>query len=238
MYYFIDICCGFGAMTKAFERTGAFKNVLAADIDGNMRHHFAYLFEGRKPLGDITDEKVGKIIEKTPYDVLVTGMSNLNEKIIFETFKIIERDLPKAFVFEMTTNTIDYSFCNLVDIFCKKNGYHFVGYDKGIDNITLNLENFGVPEFCEKIYCVCMKKEWIRCDDLEFMDLTKGHDFECYEEFDPENNLEQRRGIDWGFPNFKFLKGTPKDEKVNIIEDATPIPMAESVASDLMTWLG
>ena len=45
MFYFIDLCCGFGAMTKAFERTGAFKNVLAADIDDNMRNHFAYLFK-------------------------------------------------------------------------------------------------------------------------------------------------------------------------------------------------
>lgn len=235
MFYFIDLCCGFGAMTKAFEKTGAFKNILAADIDDNMRNHFAYLFKKTKPLKDITDEKVNKIIGETAYDVLTAGISHLNENIFFAILEIIERDLPKAFVLEMSMNTIDYSFCKMLNNFCEKNGYLFIGYDEGIDNLKLNLENFGIPEYCERIYCVCIKKEWARCDDKLFLQLNKKHDFKCYqyEKYDPEKKPEQRRGIDWGFHNFKFLEGTTQKDKEKIIENSTPIPVAASVALDL-----
>ena len=151
--------------------------MLAADIDDNMRNHFAYLFKTTKPFKDITDEKVNKIISETAYDVLTAGISNLNENIFFAILEIIERDSPKAFILEMSTNTIDYSFCKILDNFCNKNGYLFVGYNEGIDNIKLNLENFGIPEYCERIYCVCIKKEWSRTDDKLFLQLNKNHDF-------------------------------------------------------------
>ena len=239
MYYFIDLFCGFGAMTKAFERTGAFKSVLAADIDDNMRVHFDYLFR-KKPLGDIFSKETMKAIHITPYDVLCAGINGLNEEAFYKVLEIVEKDIPKAFVLEMDTSVISKSFCKTLKNFCEKHEYHFVGYKDSIDDITLNLENFGVPEFCERVYCVCLKNEWIRCKDDLFLQLNKKHDYECYKytKYEPEKKPEQRRGIDWGFGgNFRFLDGTPENHKIAIIDEASPIPMTCNVALSLMEWL-
>ena len=239
MYYFIDLFCGFGALTKAFERTGAFKCVLAADADSNKRLHFQYLF-GKKPLGDVFEEETLKAIHNSPYDVLCAGLNGLDEKALYKVLDIIEEDLPKAFVLEMDTHVITKSFCKLVQNFCNQLGYYFVGYDGNIDNITLNLENFGVPEFCERVYCVCIKKEWCRCDEELFLQLNKEHDYECYKytKYEPEKKPEQRKGIDWGFgSSFQFLQNTPDNHKVAIIDRASPIPMTANVALSLMSWL-
>lgn len=239
MYYFIDLFCGFGAMTKAFERTGAFKSVLATDVDENMRVHFDYLFR-KKPLGDIFNKETMKAIHTTPYDVLCAGINDLNEEAFYKVLEIVEKDIPKAFVFEMDTSIISKSFCKTLKNFCEKHEYHFVGYKDSIEDITLNLENFGVPEFCERVYCVCIKNEWIRRKDDLFLQLNKEHDYECYKytKYEPEKKPEQRRGIDWGFEgNFRFLDGTPENHKVSIIDRASPIPMTYNVALSLMEWL-
>ena len=239
MYYFIDLFCGFGAMTKAFERTGAFKSVLAADIDDNMRVHFDYLFR-KKPLGDIFSKETMKAIHITPYDVLCAGINGLSEEAFYKILEIVEKDIPKAFVLEMDTSIISKSFCKTLKNFCEKHEYHFVGYKDSIDDITLNLENFGVPEFCERVYCICLKNEWIKRKDDLFLQLNKKHDYECYKytKYEPEKKPEQRRGIDWGFEgNFRFLDGTPENHKVSIIDGASPIPMTYNVALSLMEWL-
>ena len=239
MYNFIDLCCGFGSMTKAFEKTGAFHCVLAADIDDNMKNYFNYLFKVRRPLGSIMEKETLNVIMNTEFDVLVAGISNLNEEVFFQILEILEEKQPKAFVLELSLNTIDFSYCKSVDVFCKQHEYHFVGYEQGVDNITLDLYDFGIPEHCKKIYCVCIKKEWCRTDDPVFLQLNKKHDFNCYEytKFDPDNHIEQIRGIDWGFHDFKFLTGTPDENKKTIIEGASPLPMVASVALDLMTCL-
>ncbi len=241
MYKFIDLCCGFGSFTKAFERTGLYECVLAADIDENMRRHYSFLNQ-RMPLGDITSEEVRSQIKETSYDVIVAGINNLNEFIFFEILEIIERDQPKAFVFEMGLSTIYYSMCNTLDSFCKKHQYHFIGFEnKDFDNITLNLENFGVPNFCERMYCVCIKKECMRTDDKLFLQLQKKHDYECYKykDFDPDGYPEHLMGVDWGFnENFHFLLNTPIKNKKTIIEESTPIPMTAPIALDLgLNWL-
>ena len=239
MYYFIDLCCGFGAMTKAFERTGLYHNVLAADTNENMQNLFSYLFNGRKPIGDIRDDETKRIINNTAYDVLIAGIAFMEEEIFFNILDILENDLPKAFVLELSSNTIDYSYISNIKLFCDKYGYHFVGLNdslSNIDDIKLNLQDFGIPEYCERIYCVCIKKEWCRIQDPLWLQLNKKHDFNCYEyvEYDPENHVEQRRGVDWGFGDkFRFLPGTPDNAKETIIDLTTPMPMAASVALDL-----
>lgn len=229
MYTFIDLCCGFGAMTKAFEKTGLFKCVLAADIDPNMRAHYKYLLDGRKPIGDITKEENKEIIKKTDFDVLVAGICNLNENIFFPLLEIIEETQPKAFLIEMGTEVIYSSFCKNIDIFCKEQGYHFVGYEDGFEGLKLNLMNFGIPEYCERTYCVCIKQEYAVVDLLK---LNKNHDYRCYEytKYNPDKFIEQKRGLDWGFRDFNFLIGTPELSKKTIVENASPIPIVVNIA--------
>lgn len=241
MYKFIDLCCGFGSFTQAFKRTGLFECVLAADIDPNMRNHYRYLHK-KAPLDDITSDNVQYEIKHTEYDVLVAGIGGLNENIFFQLLKTIKRDLPKAFVIEMGMDSIYYSMCNTLNSFCKKHQYHFVGFEnKDVGNITLSLENFGVPNFCDRIYCVCIKKEDLKTKDEMLLQLQKKHDYNCYEykAFDPDNNPEHLMGTDFGFKeNFHFLLNTPIKNKKTIIEESTPIPMTMPIALDLgLNWL-
>ena len=101
--------------------------------------------------------------------------------------------------------------------------------------------DFGVPDFCEHIWCICIKEEEIRFDkeDREILlQLNKKHNYNCYDnKYDPDKNIAQRRGVDWGFYNFKFLKGTPVQKQKDIIENTTPIPVAARIALSLADWL-
>lgn len=242
MYNFIDIFCGIGSMTKAFERTGAFKCVGGIDFDRNMLSLYKHLFFYTPIVeGDILkNDGVRRFILSAEHDVIVAGMADLNEEVFFKVLDILSEDLPKAFVFELSTAPIHKSLCKTLKNFCEKNDYIFVGFDDGIDNITLNLFDFGVPEQCERIYCVCIRKDCCHCDDDLFLQLRKEHDFECYkyDGYNPDENIKQRRGLDWGFSGkIGFLIGTPEKEKENIVESSSPLPVVASVALDLMTWL-
>ena len=239
MFSFIDLCCGTGALRKSFERTGYFRCILSADIDENMQNLSLVNIGPPKPLGDLTSETVDKIIEEFDYDVLTAGINGLNESILFKLLEIIERDRPKAFVFEMDAYGFSKSFCKTIDVFCKKNGYVFVDYNKSIETIVLDLFDFGIAEHCERVWAVCLNKKELRTEyDPLFHQLTKKHDFKCYDEYNPEKNIEQKRGLDFGFGRkFKFLQGTPENKKKEIVDQATPMPVAMSVALDLGSWL-
>lgn len=239
MFTFIDLCCGFGSMTKAFEKTGRFKCVGAYDIDPNMQTHYNYLLN-RKPFGDFTSKKNRHYLSITDFDILVAGIAGLNENIFFSILEIVEEKKPKAFVLEMSRETIYFSFCNILEHFCMEQGYHFVGFEGGIDNITLNQMDFCVPEYCERVYCVCIKKENLHCDDILFLQLTKEKKWKDYKyrTYDPDKHIEQKRGIDFGFgEGFKFLINTPDLNKKTIIEEASPMTVVTSVALDLMSWI-
>ena len=239
MKTFVDVCSGFGSMTKAFERTGAYRCIGAVEINENMRLQYKICNNNRMPMEDILSDKTVELLNRYPYDVLVGSTSYVGEDVFYAMLEIVEKYIPKAFVIEMDTGTCSYGFAKTIDSFCKKNGYKFVGYDQGIDNITLNLENFGVPEFCERIWCIGIRYDVLRFDDDIFLQLNKNHDFKCYEydEYNPSEKIEQRRGVDWGFGNnFQWLIGTPTKEKEAIVDFTTPLPMATSVALDLMSW--
>lgn len=241
MYYFIDLCHGIGGLRKAFERTGAYACVLAADIDENSRNLYKSIFGTPKPLGDVTTKEVDEVIKRTNYDILLAGLNGLGDTIFFKILEIIERDKPKAFVLEMDTSVQTKSLIKIAKHFCTEHKYHLMGYEKSIEDVTLNQINFGVPESLERVWIVGIHEKESRCDDPVFMQLNKKNHFECYKyiDFDPEKNILQKRGFDWGFGNnrFKFLMGTPVAAQKRLIEEATSIPMAASVALDLMTLL-
>lgn len=241
MYYFIDLCHGIGGLRKGFERTGAYACVLAADIDENSQNLYRATFGMPRPLGDIFSDEVYQAIKETDYDILLAGLNGLNDEVFFRILEIIEGDQPKAFVLEMDTSIQTKSLIKVCQHFCKEHEYHLVGYDNNIENITLDQVNFGVPESCERVWVIGIQKESLHTDDPIFMQLNKKNHFECYKyvDFDPSENPIQRRGFDWGFGSkkFKFLPGTPSVAKNILIENATSIPMAASVALDLMTWI-
>ena len=239
MKTFVDICSGFGSMTKAFERTGAYRCIGAVEINENMRQQYQICNGNRMPMENILSEKTVELLNRITYDILIGSTVKIEEDVFYAILKIIEKYTPKAFVIEMDTGTFSYGFVKTVNNFCKKNGYKFVGYNQGVDNITLNLENFGVPEFCERIWCIGIRYDALRFDDDLVLQLNQHHDFKCYEyvDYNPSEKIEQRRGIDWGFgDNFQWLIGTPTKEKEGIIDFTTPFPMATSVALDLMSW--
>ena len=171
--------------------------------------------------------------------MLTAGINGLNESILFKLLEIIERDRPKAFVFEMDAYGFSKSFCKTIDVFCRKNGYAFVDYDGDIETIKKDLFNFGIPEHYESVWAVCLKKDQMRVEyEPLFHTLSNEHDFKCYANYDPDNNIEQKKGLDFGFGRkFKFLQGTPENKKKEIVDQATPMPVAMSVALDLGSWL-
>lgn len=241
MYYFIDLCHGIGGLRKGFERTGAYACILAADIDENSQNLYRATFGMPKPLGDIFSDEVYQAIKETDYDILLAGLNGLDDKIFFRILEIIEEGQPKAFVLEMDTSTQTKSLIKIAKHFCTKHKYYLMGYEKSIEDVTLNQINFGVPESLERVWIIGIHEKESRCDDPIFMQLNKKNHFECYKytDFNPEKNILQKRGFDWGFGNnrFKFLMGTPVAAQKRLVEEATSIPMAASVALDLITLL-
>lgn len=239
MYYFIDLCCGLGSMTKAFEKTGAYQCVLAADSDINMRNMFSLLFQGRMPLGTVESDQTRLGIRKSVYDLLLCSTIGVEEDTSYKVLEIIEEEQPKAFVYELGADAKDQGFYNVLRKFCKDHDYIFLNKDKNFAESIMNLDNFGIPEFCERVFVVGIKPEWCRWEEQDNPTLNFSHDFRCYQygEYNPDKNPEQRKGLDWGFYRFMFLHGTNKEQKQEIIERTTPLPMAASVALDLLTYL-
>ena len=55
-YKTIDLCAGIGGIRRGFELTGAFENVLSAEIDTAAARTYEHLF-GDNPLNDLTSEE-------------------------------------------------------------------------------------------------------------------------------------------------------------------------------------
>ena len=147
-------------MSKAFERTGAFKCVGGIDFDRNMLLLYKHLFFSTPIVeSDILNDNARRFILSAEHDVIVAGMAELDEEVFLEFLIFYPRICRKLFVFELSTTPIHKGLCKSLKNFCEKNDYIFVGFDEGINNITLNLFDFGVPEECERIYCVCIRKK-------------------------------------------------------------------------------
>lgn len=71
-YKTIDLCAGIGGIRRGFELTGAFENVLSAEIDVAAAKTYEHLF-GDNPLNDLTSDGFKQKAVETKYDVLLAG---------------------------------------------------------------------------------------------------------------------------------------------------------------------
>ena len=122
-YRTIDLCAGIGGIRKGFEMTGAFQNVLSAEIDKYACMTYEHLY-GENPLNDITSEDFKTKVEKTKYDVLLAGfpcqafsragrqlgfLDKTRGTLFFDIADILQRTRPKAFMLENVDNLITHS---------------------------------------------------------------------------------------------------------------------------------
>ena len=116
----IDLCAGIGGMRKGFELTGAYQNVIAAEIDHFACLTYTRLF-GEDAFNDLTSDEFKSKLDLIPYDVLLAGFpcqtfskagleEGFNDKekgIIFSHIAdIIQRTRPRAVFLENVDNLV------------------------------------------------------------------------------------------------------------------------------------
>ena len=69
-YKTIDLCAGIGGIRRGFEMTGAFQNVLSAEIDPFAALTYKHLF-GEDPTNDLKSLEFKEKVDCTEYDVLL-----------------------------------------------------------------------------------------------------------------------------------------------------------------------
>ena len=168
----IDLCAGIGGMRKGFELTGAFQNVIAAEIDHFACLTYSHLF-GEDAFNDLTSDEFKSKLNLISYDVLLAGFpcqtfskagqeEGFNDKekgIIFSHIAdIIRRTRPRAVFLENVDNLVRHDKGNTFKIIIEtleiSLDYKVVGvtYDtmgqpvyKGKDFVR-NSRNFGIPQ--------------------------------------------------------------------------------------------
>lgn len=179
-YKTIDLCAGIGGIRKGFELTGAFENVLSAEIDKNACLTYEHLY-GENPMNDITTEDFKQLVENTEYDILLAGFpcqafsragkqegfkDKIRGTIFFDIAEIISRTRPKAFMLENVDNLITHqrgkTFTTIIDVLVNDLNYKVIGVSKDKEgrlifnakNFVRNSRNFGVPQNRPRVYII------------------------------------------------------------------------------------
>lgn len=177
-YKTIDLCAGIGGIRKGFEMTGAFVNVLSAEIDKNACLTYEHLY-GENPMNDITTEEFKTLVDNTNYDVLLAGFpcqafsragkqegfkDKIRGTIFFDIAEIISRTRPKAFLLENVDNLITHqkgkTFATIIDVLVNDLNYKIIGVSKDSEgklvynakSFVRNSRNFGVPQNRPRVY--------------------------------------------------------------------------------------
>ena len=177
-YKTIDLCAGIGGIRKGYELTGAFENVLSAEIEKNACLTYTHLYH-EDPTNDITTEEFKQKVDNTPYDVLLAGFpcqafsragkqEGFQDKtrgtLFFDIAEMIRRSSPKAFMLENVDNLITHdkghTFTTIIDVLVNELNYKVIGVVKAADGRLLydprtfvrNSRNFGVPQNRPRVY--------------------------------------------------------------------------------------
>lgn len=177
-YKIIDLCAGIGGIRRGYELTGAFENVLSAEIDKNACLTYKHLY-GEDPFNDVTTEEFKQKVENTPYDILLAGFpcqafSRAGKKegfldetrgtIFFDLAEIIKRTRPKAFMLENVDNLITHqkgqTFATILNVLVRELDYKVIGVTTdesgnliyNAKNFVRNSRNFGVPQNRPRVY--------------------------------------------------------------------------------------
>lgn len=194
-YKTIDLCAGIGGIRRGFEMTGAFQNVLSAEIDKYACMTYEHLY-GENPLNDITSEDFKIKVEKTEYDILLAGfpcqafsragrqlgfLDKTRGTLFFDIADILQRTRPKAFLLENVDNLITHSKGNtfkvIIHTLVKDLNYKVIGVLTDKDGklnyvpkeFVRNSKNFGVPQNRPRVYIMGFDRMYWGdyVDDLE-----------------------------------------------------------------------
>ena len=144
-YKTIDLCAGIGGIRRGFELTGAFENVLSAEIDVAAARTYEHLF-GDNPLNDLTSEEFKQKAVETKYDVLLAGFpcqafsraglqlgfrDTTKGTIFFDIADIISRTHPRAIFLENVENLVSHdkgaTLKRIVNTLEDELGYRIIG---------------------------------------------------------------------------------------------------------------
>ncbi|VVB71188.1 Modification methylase MthTI [uncultured archaeon] len=158
----VDLFCGTGAFTLAFEITNRFKCVFANDISSDSKHIYNQNFEQHMKRKDIHKIDIDTI---PPHDILCAGFScqafsisgkrlgfkDKRSDVIWKVFEIIEQHMPKIILFENVKNFVSHDNGNTfktVKYKLEDIGYH-------IKHAILNTSDLtGIPQHRERVYII------------------------------------------------------------------------------------
>ena len=206
----IDLCAGIGGMRKGFELTGAFQNVIAAEIDHFACLTYSHLF-GEDAFNNLTSDEFKSKLNLISYDVLLAGFpcqtfskagqeEGFNDKekgIIFSHIAdIIRRTRPRAVFLENVDNLVRHNKGNTFKIIIETLeillDYKVVGvtYDtmgrpvyKGRDFVR-NSRNFGIPQNRPRTYIMAFDRKRYGTEALLGIEnhLPERNDWYLYED--------------------------------------------------------
>ncbi len=191
----IDLCAGIGGIRRGFEMTGFFRNVLSAEKDTWACRTYEHIF-GENPNNDVTSEEFKRLVERTPYEVLLAGFPcqtfsrvGLEEgfeneekgKIFHHIAEIIERTRPCGFLLEnvdhLVTHNKGATFRFIIEELTLRLNYKVIGVSLNSDgepvyigkNFIRNSRNFGVPQNRPRIYIIGFDSERFPAELFELL---------------------------------------------------------------------
>ena len=185
IYRTIDLCAGIGGISRGFELTGKFRNVLSAEIDDYACMTYEHLF-GENPKNDLTSEAFKELAAKTEYDVLLAGFpcqafsragqqlgfrDTTKGTIFFDIADIISRTNPRAIFLENVENLVSHDKGNtlkrIITTLEDELQYRVVGVTMDEDgsyvysgkSFIRNSRNFGLPQNRPRVYIMAFSKK-------------------------------------------------------------------------------
>ena len=185
-YKTIDLCAGIGGIRRGFELTGAFENVLSAEIDDAACATYEHLF-GDNPKNDLTSEQFKETVSNTEYDVLLAGFpcqafsraglqlgfrDSTKGTIFFDIADIISRTNPRAVFLENVENLVSHddgkTLRRIVKTLEDELNYRIIGvkldedgeYEYSRDSLVRNSRFFGLPQNRPRVYIMAFSKDY------------------------------------------------------------------------------
>jgi DNA (cytosine-5)-methyltransferase 1 len=163
----VDLFCGTGAFTNAFEKTGKVDCVFANDMVNWSKIIYDANFAHKLTLGDLNDIKNEDIPK---HDILTggfpcqpfsiagkqEGFQDERSNVFWKILSIIDYHSPEYIILENVKNLISHDECRTFDTVIKNlrsRGYNVIFKVLNTAEIT------GIPHHRERIYIVCIKSK-------------------------------------------------------------------------------
>ena len=218
----IDLCAGIGGIRRGFERTGAYRNVLSAEIDKQACRTYEHIF-GENPSNDIMTDDFKILASQTPYEILLAGFPcqtfsrvgleegfNCEEKgkVFFHIAEIIKRTRPCAFLLENVDHLVTHdkgdTFRHIIQVLEIELQYKVIGVESSASeklqyspkNFIRNSRDFGVPQNRPRTYIIGFDRERFSPERLDLLplELPMGREKELYSDLNCvlEKNVEPK----------------------------------------------